>query len=317
MDNFEKQYDEELAERGEECFRLGALSGLKELEKVKHIVGFSGGIDSQACARWVLNRFDPANVILLNSDAGGNEHPLTVEFIREYAEKIHPVTYMHAIVADMWGTAGFAEKRGYDGNAVLDWPTMIEIKGRAPSPLARFCTDKLKIQPQLRWLKQNFGPGGQFNGWDYVRYTGVRREESQKRKETQFQQWDSFYDCPLFAPLMDWTKQMCFDYVQAHGEPINELYKLGFGRVGCAPCINSGREDIRNWAMRFSAMIDKIREWEKRSGRTFFAPMVPGKYMNNIDEVVEWAMCDVGGKQHLFPIMIERKECESKYGLCE
>lgn len=24
---------------------------------MKHIVGFSGGVDSQACARWVLNRF--------------------------------------------------------------------------------------------------------------------------------------------------------------------------------------------------------------------------------------------------------------------
>ena len=26
---------------------------------MKHIVGFSGGIDSQACARWVLNRNNP------------------------------------------------------------------------------------------------------------------------------------------------------------------------------------------------------------------------------------------------------------------
>lgn len=24
---------------------------------MKHIVGFSGGVDSQACARWVLNRY--------------------------------------------------------------------------------------------------------------------------------------------------------------------------------------------------------------------------------------------------------------------
>lgn len=42
---------------------------------MKHIVGFSGGIDSQACARWVLNRFPKEDVILLNSDAGANEHP--------------------------------------------------------------------------------------------------------------------------------------------------------------------------------------------------------------------------------------------------
>jgi 7-cyano-7-deazaguanine synthase in queuosine biosynthesis len=47
----------------------------------KHIVGFSGGIDSQACARWVLDRFPGEDVILLNSDAGGNEHPLTTSFV--------------------------------------------------------------------------------------------------------------------------------------------------------------------------------------------------------------------------------------------
>ena len=45
-------------------------------EQVKHVVGFSGGIDSQACARWVLNRYPAEDVILLNSDAGGNEHPI-------------------------------------------------------------------------------------------------------------------------------------------------------------------------------------------------------------------------------------------------
>lgn len=49
---------------------------------MKHIVGFSGGIDSQACARWVLNRFPKEDVILTNSDAGGNEHPLTTEFVQ-------------------------------------------------------------------------------------------------------------------------------------------------------------------------------------------------------------------------------------------
>src|SRR5687768_11297959 len=30
--------------------------------EVKHIVGFSGGIDSQACARWVLNRYPKENL---------------------------------------------------------------------------------------------------------------------------------------------------------------------------------------------------------------------------------------------------------------
>jgi hypothetical protein len=31
---------------------------------MKHIVGFSGGVDSQACARWVLNRYPKEDDIL-------------------------------------------------------------------------------------------------------------------------------------------------------------------------------------------------------------------------------------------------------------
>lgn len=47
---------------------------------MKHVVGLSGGIDSQAALRWVRNRFGDENVIALNSNAGGNENPLTIEF---------------------------------------------------------------------------------------------------------------------------------------------------------------------------------------------------------------------------------------------
>lgn len=72
---------------------------------MKHVVGFSGGIDSQACARWVLNRYQHSDVVLLNSDAGGNEHPLTQEFITWYSHHVHPVVQIKPIVADMNGLA--------------------------------------------------------------------------------------------------------------------------------------------------------------------------------------------------------------------
>jgi len=283
----------------------------------KHIVGFSGGIDSQAAARKVLNTYPKQNVILVNSDAGGNEHPITTEFVAWYSTNVHPVELITPIIADMWRTPGFAETKGYSGNAPLDFELMIKIKGRPPSRRAQFCTEKLKLIPQKRWLETHFGVGGQFEGWDYTRYSGVRRDESDKRASTPYSDWDEYFDCPIVCPIVDWTKQQCFDYVREHGEKINPLYTLGFNRVGCAPCINSGREDIRNWALRFPEMIDKLRGWERRTERTFFAPMVPGKYINSIDEVVEWAMCERGGKVKAAFEILERKACESKYGLCE
>lgn len=284
---------------------------------MKHIFGFSGGIDSQAALRWGINRFPKEDVIAVNSDAGGNEHPMTVEHVAWYSHNVHPVESITAIVADMWKTPGAPEARGYDSNAVLDFPLMAKIKGRFPSRKAQFCTEKLKLIPQLRWIEHNFSPNGKYAGEEYVRYTGVRRDESEARKDYKFQEFDAMYDCELVRPVLDWTKKMCFDYVEAHGEQVNPLYRLGFNRVGCAPCVNSGKEDVTNWSERFPEMIDKVREWEQRVGRTFFPPMVPGLPINWVDEVVRWAKTARGGRQDLFPIMHERESCESKYGLCE
>ena len=297
---------------------------------MKHIFGFSGGIDSQAAMRWGLNRFPAEDVIATNSPAGNWEDPLTLAYIENYSITIHPIEVCKSVVDDMWETPGFVEvfkaKPGnewasflYSGME-LSFELMCIIKGRAPSRMAQFCTEKLKLIPQRRWISQQFGVGGPFEGVDYVRYAGVRREESESRKNTPIESWDDWYDCKLVAPIADWTKQMCFDFVKAHGEPINPLYSMGFNRVGCAPCINSGREDLVMWYLKRPAMIDKVRALEQKTGRTFFAPMVPGLPMNNIDEVMDWALSLKRGghkDQPAFPILLERPSCESKYGLCE
>lgn len=282
---------------------------------MKHIVGFSGGIDSQACARWVLNRYCKEDVILLNADAGGNEHPMTVEFIASYSQNVHPVVIVNAVVGDMAGRerAG-RERMGLSDDAPLTFDLLAELKHVFPSRLKQFCTEHLKLRPSLRWIAANITD-------DFVRYTGVRRDESQRRKDTSFSRYDDLFDCELHAPLADWTKQMCFDYVAAHGEQINELYRLGFNRIGCAPCVNSSKEDILNWANRAPEMIDKVRKWEQRIGRTFFGPIMPGGAGNKrrygyIDEVVEWARTTHGGRQ--LSILADIVEpCSSKYGLCE
>jgi 3'-phosphoadenosine 5'-phosphosulfate sulfotransferase (PAPS reductase)/FAD synthetase len=278
----------------------------------KHVVGFSGGIDSQACARWVLNRYPAEDVVLLNSDAGGNEHPLTTEFIERYSKEVHPVHVVQPILADMDGQAkGKRAALGLADNDPLTFDRLAELKQRFPSRRAQFCTYHLKIAPQKRWLAEHYQDS------EIVRYCGVRRDESHNRREAPVTSWDKYFDCELVQPLADWTKQMCFDYVKAHGEPVNELYTLGFNRVGCAPCINSGKADVLAWAQRFPEMIDKVRAWEQRVGRTFFPPMVAGKELNWVDEVVEWAKTERGGKQYGLKVLYERPACESKYGLCE
>jgi len=284
------------------------------MSETVHIVGFSGGIDSQACARWVLNREGPESVVLMNTDAGGNEHPMTVEFVQTYSREVHPVIVVAPIVADMLGR-GLPQREalGLRDSDPLTFPLMAQIKKRFPSRKAQFCTHHLKIEPQKRYIAEHFGDV------EVIRYSGLRWDESpSRRKRWNVTQYDEYFDCELRCPVIDWTKQMCFDYVGQFGEPINQLYSLGFNRVGCAPCINSNKADIANWVRRSPEMIDKIREWEKQVGRTFFTPSaVPGAGLNFIDDVVEWSKTVHGGKQYSLDVLYEREACESAYGLCE
>lgn len=286
---------------------------------MKYIVGFSGGIDSQACARWVLERFGPDDTIIVNSDAGGNEDPITTAHIEYYSTAIHPVVMLSPVVADMAGRAkGKIAELGLAPDDPLTFDLLAILKQRFPSRKAQFCTEYLKLRPQLRWQSELFGVGGVYEGEDYERYSGVRRDESAKRKDASAREWDSFFDCYLNRPLVSWTKKQCFEYCASFGEQINPLYLTGFSRVGCAPCINSGKDDILAWLQRRPAMIDKVREWERRVKRTYFPPIVPGLYINWIDEVVAWAQTSRGGRQQNFLRVInDRPSCESKYGLCE
>jgi hypothetical protein len=117
-----------------------------------------------------------------------------------------------------------------------------------------------------------------------------------------------------------WSKAQVFDFLKRHGEEVNPLYRAGFSRVGCAPCINSGKDDVRLWAARFPEMIDKVRQWEENVGRTFFAPCVPGKEINWVDQVVDWSRTARGGRQTLLPMVeveADSGSCSSRYGLCE
>lgn len=280
-----------------------------------YVGGFSGGIDSQAAALYMRNHFGAENVVLCNSTAGENEHPMTVDFVRKYSSTVHTVHHTNPTLADLGGTG--MKKRiemGHDKlppETPLTFDLLALYKGIFPSRTRQFCTEFLKLRPMKRFAAEKL------QDFHCVRFSGLRRSESQKRKNTPFKCWDDYFGCEVMHPLADWSKKMCFEYVTAHGEDFNELYTLGFSRIGCAPCVNANKADLLAWAQRFPEMIDKVRAWEEQNGTTFFAPIVPGMRINWIDDVVRWAKTRRGGKQFDLLVLQERPACESQYGLCE
>ena len=284
---------------------------------MKHVVGFSGGADSQACLGWALERFPKEDVIVLFVDTL-NEHPITIDHAKYINDNVHPVTTITPIVADMVGRgkAKIAEL-GLQPDDPLTFDRLAIIKGIFPSTKARFCTTHLKLQPQVRWMIAN---RGRLLADGFERYIGVRRDESASRSDVDEREYDDLFYCWLNRPLATWTKAQVFDFIKGRGEEVNPLYTMGFGRVGCAPCINSNKEDVRLWASRFPKMIDKVRQWEANAGRTFFPPCIPGRAINWVDDVVEWSKTTRGGSQYSLPLLeadVQSGMCMSKYGLCE
>ena len=309
------------------------------MDRIK-VVSISGGKDSTACALLALEQYPNDDIRFVTADTG-NESEITLEYINEYLPRILGVeiTTVKAdftaqlrhkadVINEKWLKDGVSKVRREtalaslvpSGNPFLD---LCKWKGRFPSRMAQFCTQELKIIPIAEYNAQLMAKGFTIESWQ-----GVRRDESKSRASAKC--WEVVSnDYWVRRPIVAWTAQQTVDYVLSKGVELNPLYSQGCSRVGCFPCINSRKEEIRNIAKRYPSHIDRIEAWEgevacssKRGGATFFAS--PGYFESpedvmlegNIRKKVEWSKTARGGKQ--YDLLNEISDaCSSAYGLCE
>lgn len=328
----------------------------------QHIVNISGGKDSTACYLLALRRGKPFRAVMADT---GNEHPITIEYAERLADRTggpkveiyradftERLATKRAYIAAHWPADGVPQELVDRAIAALQ-PTGIPFldlclwKGRFPSRRAQFCTEFLKSEPIG---KQVIGPARLIG--PVVQWLGVRRAESLNRRNAPM--WQTVrtpgqHVMRLYRPLIHWSAENVFGFAAAHGLDPNPLYLQGMGRVGCFPCINASKVEIRAIALRFPEAIDRIEEWEaicaeasKLGNATFFAAdttpdgaaiaaqikRLPDRHARNaasaaapwptIRQVAEWARTDRGGRQ--FNMLTEADEglsCSSQYGLCE
>lgn len=66
--------------------------------------------------------------------------------------------------------------------------------------------------------------------------TGLRRDQSSSRANIPVIDWDDRYHLLKFCPFVDWTQDMLWTYIQAHGLPYNALHDRGYKSIGCHTC---------------------------------------------------------------------------------
>jgi phosphoadenosine phosphosulfate reductase len=66
--------------------------------------------------------------------------------------------------------------------------------------------------------------------------SGLRRDQSETRKNTNFINKDNRFNKIKVCPLIHWTWKEIWRYVYKHDLPYNELHDKGYPSIGCAPC---------------------------------------------------------------------------------
>lgn len=327
---------------------------------IVHLVSMSGGKDSTATAILALELHGHAACRFVFADTG-NEHEQTVEYALDYLPRTLgiQVEVVRADFSDEFATkranlariaAGEPESAIYGkrqfkyhwtpeaaaealtllhptGNPYLD---LCLVRGGFPSRKRQFCTEYLKTKPLTELALGIIEQGHAVWSWQ-----GVRIDESDSRR-TRHQGTGACVGSfevvggGLFnhRPILRWTAADVFEAHALWGIKPNPLYTQGMTRVGCMPCINCSKDELREIARRFPEHIERIAAWERlvsrvtrpRSPVSFFHIGTQGHsgQASTIEAVVEWSKTTRGGRQYdLLAPHEDVPVCSSSYGLCE
>lgn len=313
-----------------------------------NIVSVSAGKDSTATLL-VAIALETPNLQAVFADTG-NEHEQTYQYLdylqsstgvhitRVKADFTQRIEGKRRFIETKWREQGVAEATVVaaldvlqpTGNPFLD---LCIWKGRFPSRKAQFCTMELKRDPMLEQVVMPLmGKGDMIMSWQ-----GVRADESLNRR--YLPECDEVGGGLFnYRPILKWDIPAVFEAHRYMGIKPNPLYSQGMGRVGCMPCINCRKDELREIALRFPEVIDRIDRWErivqqasKRGAATFFAgsnaihpkgsiaDMSALEVMEiaSIRQAVEWSKTTRGGIQYDLMIATDATACSSAYGLCE
>jgi len=290
---------------------------------MKTIVTFSGGKDSLAALLWIRNNFTK-NFTTVFCDTGW-ESPVTYRHIGETVKKLG----LDIVVL---------KSKKYDGLTDL-----AKRKKRFPSSQHRFCTSELKVIPSIDYILDEVKD-------DFLLVQGIRGAESESRAKMKAQcNYFKYYTEPythdkqgrakfhtyrapeikefckihatdVWRPVFDWTAQQVIDYILGNGLEPNPLYKMGFKRVGCFPCIMSANTEIYRITQRFPERIAEIAEYEKEINSSFFGPdSIPKRAYKGSYPLIADVERYIKNKYAEGTLFKEytATSCMSYYGLCE
>lgn len=289
---------------------------------MKIIVQFSGGKDSQACLIWAVKKYGKEHVTAVFCDTGW-EHKDTYTHIHDVCNQLD------------------VELITLKSRKHKDFVDMSINKSRFPSTMARFCTSELKIIPMVDYILSQ--------DENFIIIQGIRSSESARRAKLEVEcsyfkeyfseeakslyhkkavkEWCKTHDASVLRPIFNWSSQDVIDYILESGQQPNPLYKRGFSRVGCFPCIMCRKREVQliskdEWASKRLLKAEQRMKTETKRGSSFFSPgYIPKRFCSNgsfptVQEVFQYVNRNDVESDIFEPD--EGYSCMSLYhGLCE
>ncbi len=184
------------------------------LHKGKSVVAWSGGKDSTLVLYLVRQLFPTVDVVFNNT---GVEYPETICFIRE--------------LTAAWGLDLIEtkpKKNFWQCGIEYGYPDGSKggLHGKTPH-----CCYFLKEKPMLDQIR--------IHGWEAV-FDGITLVESRIRmfvaRDKGTCSFNKHWKVQKVHPILYWTEEEVFAFIESEGIPNNPLYSQGARRVGCSTC---------------------------------------------------------------------------------
>lgn len=204
------------------------------------IIGFSGGKDSTLVAHLVfdilatLAPHERTRDVHLVSNDTLVESPLVISHIDVVQADIRQA-------ADAWRLPMHVVTTRPDGDATF-WVNLIGRGYPPPNRSFRWCTDRMKIQPTSRYIREQATASG-----EAILLIGVRRSESATRAATvarydngeRLHPHNDLQNCMVFRPIVELTTDEVWEYLAFNAPPWggshSALFKL-YMDAGAAEC---------------------------------------------------------------------------------
>lgn len=206
------------------------------------IASVSGGKDSTAMCLHLREQGIPFRALHWNT---GWEHPDTYRYLTDYLPEVLgvPIEIRSREPELSERLEGFAQELesmlGFR-SPMVRWCLR---KGMFPRRTRRWCTQELKIFAVAAYMEERIALGEL-----PVNAVGIRAAESAERARLEERELSASLNCMVWRPLLRWSERQVIDIHRRHNVRPNPLYLRGSTRVGCWPCINAGKAELRQLA---------------------------------------------------------------------